>query len=118
MKVCLQNILLLLELILRHGGPAATLVAAVIGSGAIIFEARSGRAHTLTTMSSFNSLWADFLELCTTLQRRLSYLLLHVYIRLDRWKSPYREKQKGFCIGARLHVGVSSCPERSEAFEI
>lgn len=39
---------MLLELILRHRGSAAALVAAVVGSGAVIFEARSGRAHALS----------------------------------------------------------------------
>lgn len=52
MKVCLQNNLLLLELILRYGGPTFTLVAAILGSGAVIFEARSGRAHALNMADS------------------------------------------------------------------
>lgn len=38
---------MLLELFLRYGGPTATLVGPVIGSGAVITEARSGRAHAL-----------------------------------------------------------------------
>lgn len=52
MKICLQNKLLLLELILRYGGLTFTLVAAILGSGAVIFEARSGRAHALNMTDS------------------------------------------------------------------
>ncbi|KAI5850366.1 hypothetical protein DFP73DRAFT_582740 [Morchella snyderi] len=57
------------KLILRYGAPTATLAAAVIGSGAVIFEARSGRAHALNmTDSKFEAVQSQITDLKADIQ--------------------------------------------------
>lgn len=106
MKVCLQNTLLLLELILRHGGPAATLAAAVIGPGAVIFEARSGRAYALSMIdlkieagqfkleADIQHLGAEVQDLRAEMQATQSMILetaLHTMKAIDGNKAPLRK---------------------------
>ncbi|KAH0614619.1 uncharacterized protein H6S33_000255 [Morchella sextelata] len=67
MKVCLQNTLLLLELILRYGGPPFTLVAAILGSGAVTWEVR--RDHALNkTDFKIDELKKDIADIETDIQ--------------------------------------------------